>query len=175
MMKRILNRFLLINSLMILSTLVKAQDLETVRNVDLSKYMGKWYEIASYPKSFQKNCYGTTAEYIMTNNDYVTVINRCRKGSLQGKEKTVKGKATAVEGTNNAKLKVKFFFLFSGNYWIIDLADDYSYAVVSEPKRKSLWILSRTPKISQDTYSKILSRIKSKGFDLDKLQMTVQE
>jgi apolipoprotein D and lipocalin family protein len=174
-MKTILNRFLLINSFIMLSILVKAQELETVKNVDLSKYMGKWYEIASYPKSFQKNCYGTTAEYMMTNHDYITVINRCKEGSLQGKEKTVKGKATVVEGTNNAKLKVKFFFLFSGNYWIIDLAEDYSYAVVSEPKRKSLWILSRTPKIKSDDYSRILSRIKSKGFDLDKLKMTVQE
>jgi apolipoprotein D and lipocalin family protein len=151
-----------------------AQDLETVKSVDLSKYMGKWYEIASYPKSFQKNCYATTAEYIMTNNDYITVINRCRKGSLQGKEKSVKAKATVVEGTNNAKLKVKFF-LFSGNYWIIDLANNYSYAVVSEPKMKSLWILSRTPKMNQDDYSRVLSKLKSKGFDLDKLKMTIQE
>jgi apolipoprotein D and lipocalin family protein len=170
-----MKKILLICSLLLLANFIKAQELETVKNVDLSKYMGKWYEIASYPKSFQKNCYGTTAEYMMTNHDYITVINRCKKGSLQGKEKTVKGKATVVEGTNNAKLKVKFFFLFSGNYWIIDLADDYSYAVVSEPKRKSLWILSRTSKMNSEDYSRVLSKIKSKGFDLDKLKITVQE
>jgi apolipoprotein D and lipocalin family protein len=174
-MKNILNRILLGIILFISANITKAQELETVKNVDLSKYMGKWYEIASYPQRFQKNCYGTTAEYIMTNNDYITVINRCKKGSLQGKEKSVKGKATVVEGTNNSKLKIKFFFLFSGNYWIIDLADDYSYAVVSEPKRKSLWILSRTPKMNQETYSKVISKIKSKGFDIDNLKMTVQE
>ncbi len=167
--------FLLGLSIILTVSIAKAQELETVKSVDLSKYMGKWYEIAAYPQSFQKNCYGTTAEYIMTNHDYVTVINRCKKGSMQGKEKTVKGKATVVEGTNNSKLKVKFFFLFSGNYWIIDLANDYSYAVVSEPKRKSLWILSRTPKMNQETYSRVISRIKSKGFDLDKLKLTVQE
>lgn len=174
-MKRIAKRILLCVFFILLSNALKAQELETVKSVDLSKYIGKWYEIASYPQSFQKNCYGTTAEYIMTNHDYISVVNRCKKGSLQGKEKTVKGKATVVEGTKNSKLKVKFFFLFSGNYWIIDLADDYSYAVVSEPKRKSLWILSRTPKMNPETYIRILSKIKSKGFDLDKLKMTVQE
>ena len=174
-MKLILKKLLIITSIILSVNIVNAQELETVKSVDLSKYMGKWYEIASYPKGFQKNCYGTTAEYIMTDHDYITVINRCKKGSLQGKEITVKGKATAVKESNNAKLKVKFFLIFSGKYWIIDLANDYSYAVVSEPKRKSLWILSRTPKMNQDTYSQILSKIKSKGFDLDKLKMTVQE
>jgi apolipoprotein D and lipocalin family protein len=173
-MKKIVNKILVGLISFVSVNISNAQELETVKSVDLSKYMGKWYEIASYPQRFQKNCYGTTAEYTM-NDDHVTVLNRCKKGSLQGKEKTVKGKAKAVDGTNNSKLRVKFFFLFSGDYWIIDLADDYSYAVVSEPKRKSLWILSRTPKMSQETYSRVISRIKSKGFDLDKLKMTVQE
>ena len=174
-MKTIITKILISISLFLVANVLNAQELETVKSVDLSKYMGKWYEIASCSQNLQANYYGTTAEYLMDNHDFVTVINRYKEGSLQGKEKTVKGKANVVEGTNNSKLKMNLLFPSARNYWIIDLANDYSYAVVSEPKRKNLWILSRTPKLNQETYSRILSRIKSKGFDLDKLKMTTQE
>ena len=78
------------------------------------------------------------------------------------------------KNSGNAKLKVQFFWPFKAKYWIIDLADDYSYAVVSHPNKKYLWILSRTPKMNDALYNEILSRLKAKGFDLSKLQVTVQ-
>ena len=152
----------------------QSQPLQTVPNVDLKRYLGKWYEIASYPQYFQKGCHCTTAEYTLSEKGYVIVENRCNKDSVNGKPSYIKGKAFVEEGSGSAKLKVQFFWPFKAKYWIIDLADDYSYAVVSHPNRKYLWILSRTPKMSDTVYQKIISRLKEKGFDLTKLQITQQ-
>jgi apolipoprotein D and lipocalin family protein len=159
--------------LMMKATNMHAQQLETVPHVDLNKYAGKWYEIASYPQWFQKGCHNTTAEYSLSGKGFVIVENRCNRKSVNGKESYIKGKAVVVKNSGNAKLKVQFFWPFKGDYWIIDLADDYSYAVVSEPKKKSLWIFSRTPNMDDAIYQQITSRLKLKGFDLGKLQKTI--
>lgn len=151
-----------------------SQTLETVPYVDLKKYAGKWYEIASFPQRFQKGCYCTTADYTITDKGYVIVENKCNKDSINGKQSSVKGKAFVVENTGNAKLKVQFFWPFKGKYWIIDLADDYSYAVVGHPSRDYLWILSRTPSMDDITYNQITLRLKEKGFDITKLKRTKQ-
>lgn len=164
---------LYIFSIIILSPM-KSQELKTVDNVDLTRYAGKWYEIASFPQRFQKGCLCTTAEYTLTDKDYVIVENRCNKDSINGKESYIKGKAFLVKNTGNAKLKVQFFWPFRGKYWIIDLGEDYSYAVVGHPNRKYLWILSRTPVMEQKIYNEILKRAKDKGFDIGKLKMTIQ-
>lgn len=151
-----------------------AQTIQTVPFVDLKKYAGKWYEIASYPQSFQKGCHCTTAKYALSDKGYVIVENRCNRGSVSGKQSYIKGKAFVEKNSGNAKLKVQFFWPFTGKYWIIDLADDYTYAVVSHPNKKYLWILSRTPIMDASLYQQILSRLKEKGFDLTKLQTTKQ-
>lgn len=164
--------------LMILSSLISgqsmAQRLETVKDLDLEKYSGTWFEIASFPQRFQKGCHCTTATYTMTDKKYIIVENRCRKDSVDGKESYIKGKAF-LSGPEKSKLKVQFFWPFKGKYWIIDLAEDYSYAVVGHPNRDYLWILSRTPIMDDTTYKEIVSRIKTKQFDVDRLQKTVQE
>lgn len=158
---------------MITSTL-NAQTLQTVTYVDLNKYSGKWYEIASYPQRFQKGCHCTTAEYTFSAKGYVIVENRCNRDSVNGKLSYIKGKAFVENNSGNAKLKVQFFWPFKGKYWIIDLASDYSYAVVSHPNKKYLWILSRTSKMDDTVYQQIISRLKSKGFDLSKIKKTEQ-
>ena len=151
-----------------------AQPLKTVPSVDLQKYSGKWFEIASYPQRFQKGCRCTSAEYTYTDKGYVIVENRCRRDSSGGKESYIRGKAFVQKNSGNAKLKVQFFWPFTGKYWIIDLADDYSYAVVSHPNKKYLWILSRTPKISNELFQKITLKLVEQGFDLSKIQITMQ-
>ena len=152
-----------------------SQPLQTVSFVDLNKYQGKWYEIASFPQSFQKGCHCTTAEYTVTSEGYVVVENRCNKGSIDGEESYIKGKAFVEENSGNAKLKVQFFWPFKGKYWIIDLASDYSYAVVGHPNRNYLWILSRQRQMNDSTYESILSRIAAQGFDIQKLKRTVHK
>lgn len=166
--------YILVTTIMTMATIVHSQDLQTVPYVDLKKYEGKWYEIASYPQKFQKGCHCTTAEYTLNDKGYVVVENRCNKGSIHGKPSYIKGKAFVDKNSGNAKLKVQFFWPFKGKYWIIDLADDYSYAAVSHPNRKYLWILSRTPQMNEVVYQHILMRLKEKGFDLSKIQITPQ-
>lgn len=158
-----------------LTAVAMSQTLQTVPYVDLKKYAGKWYEIASFPQRFQKGCNCTTAEYTPTDKGYVIVENRCNKDSINGKQSYIKGNAFVVENSGNAKLKVQFFWPFRGKYWIIELADDYSYAVVGHPNRKYLWILSRTPSINDTTYQQIISRLKEKGFDVTKIRLTKQK
>ncbi len=167
--------FLFITTLLLASTMsLSAQKLETVPLVDLQKYAGKWYEIASYPLSFQRGCHCTTAEYTLSDKGYVIVENRCNRDSVNGKASYIKGKAFVTKNSGNAKLKVQFFWPFTGKYWIIELPEDYSYAVVSHPNRKYLWILSRTSKMDPAIYDGILARLKQKQFDLTRLQKTVQ-
>lgn len=151
-----------------------AQSLQTVPNVELKKYAGKWYEIASYPQTFQKGCHCTTAEYTFTEKGYVIVENRCNRDSINGKQSYIKGKAFVEKNSGNAKLKVQFFWPFKGKYWIIDLADDYSYAVVSHPNKKYLWILSRTSQMNDSKYQEIILKLKQIGFDLSRIQITKQ-
>lgn len=156
-------------------TNMSAQTMQTVPNVDLAKYAGKWYEIASFPQRFQKGCHCTTAEYTPTDKGYIIVENRCKKDSVNGTLSYIKGKAFVDKNSGNAKLKVQFFWPFKGKYWIIDLADDYSYAVVSHPNKKYLWILSRTPQLNEKVYQDILARAKEKGLDVSKLKITEQK
>jgi apolipoprotein D and lipocalin family protein len=150
------------------------QTLPTVAHVDLQRYAGKWYEIASIPQSFQRGCHCTTAEYTLSDKGYVVVENRCNRGSVHGKESYIKGKAFVVANSGNAKLLVQFFWPFKGKYWIIDLADDYSYAVVGHPNRAYLWILARKPSMDIQLYHSVLSKLNAQGFDTSKIKITQQ-
>jgi len=148
--------------------------LTVVDSVNLDRYLGTWYEIASYPAWFQKGCIGSKAEYTLLPDGKIQVVNRCRKDSLDGPLKEAKGKAEVVDTASNAKLRVGFFWPLKGNYWIIDLNRDYQWAVVGEPSRKYLWILSRTPTMKETVYQDILARLPQKGYDPDLLRRTVQ-
>jgi apolipoprotein D and lipocalin family protein len=146
--------------------------LETVDYVDLTRYVGKWHQIAFFPTRFQGSCtINTTATYGIMDDGRVSVFNECKKPS--GKYKSISGSARIVDRDSNAKLKVKFFwFAPAGDYWIIDLDPNYSYAVVGSPDRKYLWILARTPQISTELYQELVKRAGSQYFDTSKLQLT---
>lgn len=166
-----LNSLLLLSTMILLSSSCRSQKPETVKFVDLEKYAGLWYEYASFPARFQKGCTNTTAEYKLSPEGYVIVINKCtRENDRTG----IEGKAFVVPESGNAKLKVQFFWPFRGDYWVLELADDYSWAAVGSPKRNYLWILSRTPLMEAELYNEIISRVAAKGFDISKLQKTSQ-
>lgn len=149
-------------------------DLETVDSVDLNRYLGKWYEIARYPNRFQKQCYsGTTALYTLREDGKITVLNSCR--TADGKVNDAEGTARIADKPTNARLKVTFFWPFSGDYWIIGLDPEYRWAVVGEPSRKYLWILAREPYMSDADYTQALSIAREKGYDTGKLKMTLQQ
>ncbi len=148
--------------------------LDVVPSVDINKYLGKWYEIASLPVSQQKGCNCTTAEYSLIDSSTILVKNTCRKDSITGEIDDVEGKAFVVPGSNNAKLSVQFFWPFRGDYWILHLDKDYQYALVGVPSRKYFWILSRTPDMDEKLRNELLDLAKSKGFDISKAQITKQ-
>ncbi|KAF0180733.1 MAG: outer membrane lipoprotein Blc [Nitrospirae bacterium] len=149
--------------------------LQVVSAVDLQRYAGTWYEIAHYPNSFQRGCVATTANYAALLTGKIRVVNTCRKERLDGDIISAEGKAWVVDPKTNAKLKVSFFWPFSGDYWIIELGENYDYAVVGHPDRKYLWILSRTPFMDSARYADILSRLqKTHSYDTRKLVRTLQ-
>ena len=149
--------------------------LPVVERVELDRFIGKWYEIAKYPNFFQQQCFGgTTAEYAIRDDGNISVVNTCREGSLDGPESRIEGCATIADSTVNAKLSVVFFPPFGAPYWIIDLDADYQWAVIGEPSRSTLWILSRTPTLDEGTYQDILSRLAANGYDPARLVATPQ-
>jgi len=150
---------------------VSKTSLTTVESVDLQRYSGTWYEMASYPQIFERGCSNVKATYT-PKDGYIEVFNQSIKNK---KKNTIKGKAFVVEHSGNARLKVQFFWPFKGNYWIIDLANDYSWAIVSDPKRKTLWILSRSPVMKDALYDSLVAKLVNRGFDKGKIVRMVQE
>lgn len=149
--------------------------LTTVPAVDLSRYTGRWYEIAKYPNFFQRGCAGgTTAEYSANPDGSIRVVNKST--GKNGRPMQVVGRATVVPGSQNTKLKVSFGGPFSGAYWVIGLDEKaYSWAVVGHPSRQFLWILARDPKLPPATYQQILKLIDGRGYDTSRIEKTPQE
>ena len=147
--------------------------LETVAHVDLDRYVGKWYELARYPNRFERECdRNVTAEYAKQSNG-IQVVNTCLK--VDGKAKRSEGHAKVEDAATNAKLAVTFFWPFYGKYWVIDLGENYEYAVVGEPSRKYLWILSRTNSMPDAKYQQITQQLSAKGYDPNMLVRTKQD
>ncbi|MDR3764272.1 MAG: lipocalin family protein [Acidobacteriota bacterium] len=143
-------------------------DLPTVAYVDLHRYLGRWYEIARYPNRFEKDGdRDITATYSLRPDGRIAVLNA--SAHANGKPETASGWAKVDDAKSNAKLRVTFFWPFFGNYWILELGQNYEYAVVGEPARKYLWILSRTPQMNEATYRGIVQRLYSAGYDSSRL------
>lgn len=147
--------------------------LATVEKVDVAKYMGKWYEIAKYPVVFETGCYGVTAEYSLNDDGTVRVFNTCRNANGEIAN-TIEGSAAVADSATNAKLMVYFFGPFGAPYWILELGENYQYAVVGDPTRSTLWILSRAPTLDDATYQGILARLPDKGYDPARLELMPQ-
>ncbi len=150
-------------------------ELATVARVEIERYMGTWYEIAKLPQRFEKGLVGVTATYSLLPDGKVRVLNKGYRQSFDGKTKTAEGRAVVVDTKTNAKLKVSFFWPFTGDYWILELGKDYEYAAVGEESRKYLWILSRTPKMDEATYNDLVERLRAKGFDVSRLEKNPQK
>ncbi|MDD2697222.1 MAG: lipocalin family protein [Arcobacteraceae bacterium] len=164
---------LLALSLFFVGCSTKHPHLETVKSVDIQKYKGTWYEIARFEHFFEKGCKNVTATYELKSDGDIKVINRCTMIE-DNKQKEAFGVAYPTDETNS-KLKVSFFRPFYGDYYILDVASDYSYALVGAPSRELLWILSRTKTIDESTKEKILAQLPKLGFDKEKFIWTIQE
>lgn len=147
---------------------------EPARSVDLNRYLGKWYEQGRYEQSFQRGCEAVTAEYGRLPDGRISVLNTCRQGSPRGDLRTGKATARVVEGTGNAKLKVSFFWPFEGDYWVLDRAPDYSWAIIGEGSGEYLWILTRARTLSEARYKALTRKAEQFGYDISKLRRTLQ-
>lgn len=164
--------FSLIMSFLLLGQPVDSP-LKLVPQVDVNRYAGKWYEIASMPIKWQKNCDCTTAEYKLQSDGKIAVYNSCYDRKKKKRVDT-EGKASAVDGTGNAHLKVEFFHLFKGDYQIIELDENYQYAMVGTADRKYLWILSRAPIMDEPTAKRLIAQAARQGFVTARLKFTKQ-
>ena len=157
--------------------------LQVVPSVNLSQYTGLWYEFARLPNSFQdkegKKCDFVTAEYTLRNDGKIGVLNSCRLENCEIKK--VKGVGRVADKNTNSRLEVNFApeflgflpFLW-GSYNIIELAPDYSYALVGSSDRKGLWILTREPRLDEVTYERLLEKASEQGFNVSLVRKTKQ-
>lgn len=142
-------------------------DNSTIPEFDLSRYLGKWYEIARFDHSFEKGMDNVVAEYIMRDDGKVDVIN---SGWKKGKYKTAEGKAKQPDPVGDpARLMVSFFLFFYNDYDIMMLDDDYQVSLVGSKSPKYLWILSRTPVVDDEVLGVLLDEAVSRGYDIEKL------
>jgi apolipoprotein D and lipocalin family protein len=140
--------------------------------VDLERYLGKWYDIAHLPAFFLNGCFNTQAEYSLNDDGTIKVVNSCTKDSVHGKIDRVEGIATIVDKEKNSKLKVEFLWPFKGDYWIIEVGDQYDYALVGEPSRKYLWILGRQSRLDERIMKRLIDSANEKGFTTNNMILT---
>lgn len=178
-----LRRGLLGLLLALAGTAQAAQDapLQTIERLEVPRYMGVWFEVAKFPNWFQRKCVSDTrAEYSVLAPGRVRVLNRCRLAS--GEFDQALGEARQLGGEQSPRLQVRFapawltwLPVVWGDYWVIDLEDDYQLVAVSEPKRQYLWVLSRTPEVDPQRYALLMERLRAQGLDTDRLEKTLHQ
>lgn len=150
-------------------------DTTTVKYVDINRYLGKWYEIARFPHSFEKDLVGVTATYSMREDGKINVLNQGFKKALNGPLKQAGGKAKIPDSNEPGRLKVSFFLCFYADYFILELdEEDYQYALIGSSSDKYLWILCRQPVMPSETYEMLVSRAKERGYDTGRLIVVEQ-
>ena len=169
-MKTILTSLLLLS---IAHAFAKEAKLPTVANVDVTRYVGKWYAITSLPQFFTRNCLGQTADYGIIDDKTVSVLNTCLE--KDNEKSTIEGKAVVVNAETKAELEVTFnsfftkLFRVKGDYNIIALDPEYKYVMVGSKDRDSLWIMSRSTTMPEDVMNQYIDKAKGLGFPVDNL------
>jgi len=149
-------------------------DKTTVKELDLNRYLGKWYEIARFPHSFEKNLVGVTATYSLRDDGKIKVLNQGYKNTLNGELSVAIGKAKIPNKLEPAKLKVSFFWIFYGDYYVLELDENYQYVMIGSSSPKYFWILCRTPQMDSAIYEMLLEKARKRGYNLDKLVKVLQ-
>jgi apolipoprotein D and lipocalin family protein len=170
-----MKHILLLASLLLLGgCLGMPKTVTPVSAFDINRYLGEWYEIARLDHSFERGMTHVKAEYAFREDGGVSVINR---GFSTGKGvwREARGKAYFVKSPNEGYLKVSFFGPFYGSYVIFHLDDAYQYAFVSGPDLSYLWLLSRTPTVSDEVMQTFRNMAQERGFDLQKLVLVEQQ
>ena len=149
-------------------------DKTTVKELDLNRYLGTWYEIARFPHSFEKNLVGVTATYSLREDGKIRVINQGYKTTLDGELSVAEGKAKISNPSEPGKLKVSFFWIFYADYNVLELDENYQYVMIGSSSPTYFWILSRKPQMDSETYTMLLDKARKRGYNLDKLYKVPQ-
>lgn len=149
-------------------------DKHTVSQMDLKRYLGKWYEIARFNHRFEQGLEAVTAEYSLREDGKIRVKNCGHKGGVNGELKCTEGKAKVPDPAVPSKLKVAFFLFFYSDYYVLELEENYQWALVGSSSDHYLWILSRTPHLDTEVLNKILTKARSRGYDTHKLLFVAQ-
>ncbi len=144
-------------------------DKTVVKQLDIQKYLGTWFEIARYNHRFERGMAGVSATYSMRNDGKIKVVNSGYKGGLDGRFSKAIGKAKIPNPDEPAKLKVSFFWFFYGDYYVMELDENYQWAVIGSSSDQYLWILSRSRQMDNELYKQLLEKLKARGYDTSKL------
>lgn len=145
----------------------KNMNKSTINEFELTRYLGTWYEIARFDHRFERGLQGVTATYSMRDDGKIKVLNQGFNNTLEGKLSVAEGKAKTTG--ESGKLKVSFFWIFYADYLILELDENYKWALIGSSSDKYLWILSRTPQLDEETKNHILKKARSRGYDISKL------
>ena len=144
-------------------------DKTVVNELDINKYLGKWYEIARYDHSFERDLVGVTATYSFREDGKIKVVNSGFEKTLNGEKSVAIGKAKIPYKNVPSKLKVSFFWFFYGDYFVLDLDENYQWAIIGSSSDNYLWILSRTSTLEKNLYNELLDKLTNRGYDVNKL------
>lgn len=148
---------------------------EPAKPVDLSRYLGLWYELGRFDNAFERGCEGVTAHYSRARGELIAIVNTCRKRPGTGPSRIAHGRARVANAPTNTKLKVSFFGpFFLADYWVLDHADDYAWSIVGEPSGRHLWILSREPTPGDELYRELVMHADAMGYDMSAFRRTEQ-
>jgi len=150
-------------------------DTSVVKELELNRYLGTWYEIARFPHSFEKKLQGVTATYSLRKDGKIKVLNQGYKGSIDGPLSTAVGKAKIPDPSQPSKLKVSFFLFFYGDYFVMELDPGYQWAMIGSSSPDFFWILSRTPKMDPAVYNNLIENAKKRGYDISRIQVVQQK
>ena len=169
----------LLLSFLIIITSCKGQntmiDKTVVKELDIERYLGEWYEISRYDHRFERGLVGVTATYSYRDDGMIKVVNSGYKKTLTGEKSEAIGKAKVPDLNIPSKLKVSFFWIFYGDYFVLELDENYQWAIIGSSSDKYLWILSRTPQIEDTLYNELLNKLTDRGYDVTKLIMVEQK
>jgi apolipoprotein D and lipocalin family protein len=160
---------------LLLAAAVQAAAPQPAKPVDIDRFMGRWYEIARTPNPNQKDCWAATTDWVRKAGNRFSFVQTCRRGSPDGPKKVWQGAATIADPRTRAKLDLSFLGgVIKQEYWVLDHADDYSWAVVGTPGGNYVWLFSRQPSVSEAERAQLLQQVRALGYDTGKLQFAAR-
>ena len=153
----------------------KGPEMQTVDYVDLERFMGDWYVIANIPTFLEKGAHNAVETYALNDDGTVATTFTYRKGAFDGKLKQYKPKGFVRDDPSNALWGMRFIWPIKADYRVVYLDDDYTQTIIGRQKRDFVWIMARTPQISEDDYAELRDFVAELGYDMSKLQQVPQD